>query len=52
MSHPEGQRQPYQTPTLVEYGSVQDLTAGGSGAQSELKGGMCQFPMKLNLQHC
>ena len=29
--------QPYETPFFVEYGAVQNLTAGGSGATSEYK---------------
>ena len=28
---------PYETPFFVEYGAVQNLTAGGSGATSEYK---------------
>ena len=35
MSSTKPGKLPYETPVLVEYGAVQDLTAGGSGAQSE-----------------
>lgn len=34
---PPRARRPYATPTLHAYGAVKDLTAGGSGAQAELK---------------
>lgn len=32
-------RQAYGAPQLVEFGRVQDLTAGGSQGNNELKGG-------------
>ena len=29
------EKQPYTTPTVTEYGALEDLTAGGSGNASE-----------------
>ena len=41
------EKKPYQTPTLVCFGSLADLTAAGSGGPTEHTDGICWAPGQI-----